>query len=55
MVVALGDTIEAYGVYPGGQSGNPASPYYDNMIEDWANMNYYHLDFMSKSDLLNNK
>lgn len=26
----------AYGLYPGGQSGNPASPYYDNMIDKWA-------------------
>jgi penicillin amidase len=51
MVVSLGDTIEAYGIYPGGQSGNPASPYYDNMIEDWSNLAYYKLDFISK-DLL---
>ncbi|SFC08254.1 penicillin amidase [Parapedobacter composti] len=26
----------AYGVYPGGQSGNPGSRYYDNMIDRWA-------------------
>jgi len=23
-------------VYPGGQSGNPGSPFYDNMIDRWA-------------------
>jgi penicillin G amidase len=35
MVVALGPTPKAYGVYPGGQSGNPGSPLYKNMIETW--------------------
>ncbi len=27
----------AYGLYPGGQSGNPGSHYYDNMIDRWVN------------------
>ncbi|MBK9933761.1 MAG: penicillin acylase family protein [Cytophagaceae bacterium] len=27
---------KAYGLYPGGQSGNPGSKYYDNMIDKWA-------------------
>ncbi|QJW91868.1 penicillin acylase family protein [Spirosoma taeanense] len=35
MVVALGPQPKAYGIYPGGQSGNPGSPYYQNMIETW--------------------
>lgn len=35
MVVALGEHPKAFGVYPGGQSGNPGSPYYQNMIETW--------------------
>ncbi|WP_026463325.1 penicillin acylase family protein [Adhaeribacter aquaticus] len=35
MVVALGPQVKGYGVYPGGQSGNPGSFYYDNMIETW--------------------
>ncbi|GAB3987056.1 penicillin acylase family protein [Spirosoma daeguense] len=35
MVVALGDQPKAFGVYPGGQSGNPGSPYYQDMIETW--------------------
>ncbi|MEC3880380.1 penicillin acylase family protein [Parapedobacter sp. 10938] len=37
MVVQLdGDWPKAYGLYPGGQSGNPGSVYYDNMIDRWA-------------------
>lgn len=35
MVVELGPTPKAYGVYPGGQSGNPGSPFYQDMIETW--------------------
>lgn len=36
MVVALGAQPKAYGVYPGGQSGNPGSPYYQDMIPTWT-------------------
>ncbi|WP_019989529.1 penicillin acylase family protein [Rudanella lutea] len=35
MVVALGPKPKGYGVYPGGQSGNPGSPAYQNLIETW--------------------
>ncbi|MBF9235948.1 penicillin acylase family protein [Hymenobacter sp. BT683] len=35
MVVALGPRVQAYGVYPGGQSGNPGSPFYNNLLETW--------------------
>ena len=52
MIVELGEEINAYGVYPGGQSGNPGSPYYDNMIEDWANGNYYKLHFVDNRENL---
>lgn len=37
MVVELDDDWpRAYGIYPGGQSGNPGSPFYDNMVDRWA-------------------
>jgi penicillin G amidase len=49
MIVELGDEINAYGVYPGGQSGNPGSPFYDNMIDQWANGKYYKLLFMKEA------
>ena len=35
MVVLLGDHPKAYGVIPGGQSGNPGSRFYDNQISTW--------------------
>ncbi|MCE7055313.1 penicillin acylase family protein [Algoriphagus sp. AGSA1] len=43
MVVELGPEINAFGIYPGGQSGNPGSKYYSNFVEKWANGEY--LDF----------
>jgi penicillin G amidase len=45
MVVELGDTIQSFVVYPGGQSGNPGSAYYDNMVDDWVRGNYYKVLF----------
>jgi penicillin G amidase len=50
MVVQLSDPIEAYGVYPGGQDGNPASKFYDSFVETWASGKYYRLWFMKPGD-----
>ena len=50
MVVAFGDEFKAYGVYPGGQSGNPGSYYYDNMIDQWANGEYNEIFFMKNAE-----
>ncbi len=49
MVVALGKEIKAWGVYPGGQSGNPGSKYYDTAVAQWANGKYYELFFMKNA------
>ena len=46
---------QVWGVYPGGQSGNPGSPFYDNMVESWSTGKYYKLNFGSSIDLLNGK
>lgn len=51
MVVELGDRPHAYGIYPGGQSGNIGSPYYDNFISDWNKGKYYQLNlFLSAAE-----
>ena len=42
--------VRAWGHYPGGQSGNPGSKYYDNMVMSWATGQYYDLLFMHKPD-----
>jgi penicillin amidase len=36
MIVQLTKNTEAYGVYPGGQSGNPGSKYYDDFVGTWT-------------------
>lgn len=48
MIVHMTDEIEAYGVYPGGQNGNPGSRYYNNFVKTWADGNYYPLFFMKR-------
>ncbi|GGC28990.1 beta-lactam antibiotic acylase [Parapedobacter defluvii] len=51
MVVQLDtDWPVAYGLYPGGQSGNPGSKYYDNMIDRWAAGQLDTLLFMKHAD-----
>lgn len=43
MIVHLTDTTEAYGIYPGGQNGNPGSYHYDEFVSNWAEGKYYRL------------
>jgi penicillin amidase len=50
MVVHLTDETEAYGIYPGGQSGNPGSRYYDNFIDSWAAGKYNTLWVMKENE-----
>jgi len=50
MVIELGKVPKGHGVYPGGQSGNPGSPFYDNMINTWADGKLYDLYLMSSPD-----
>jgi len=51
MIVSLEKTkIKAWGVYPGGQSGNPGSPYYNNMLTLWAKGNYIPFQFEPKAE-----
>ncbi|MBW3466340.1 penicillin acylase family protein [Arthrospiribacter ruber] len=49
-VAEMGETVTAYGIYPGGQSGNPGSKFYDNFIKIWANGDYVNFNLRSKSD-----
>ncbi len=46
MIVEMTSPPTALGIYPGGQSGNPGSKYYDNFIDDWAAGKYLELLFM---------
>lgn len=46
MIVEMTSPPTALGIYPGGQSGNPGSKYYDNFIDDWAAGKYHNLNFL---------
>ncbi|MBT1704864.1 penicillin acylase family protein [Chryseosolibacter indicus] len=47
MIVSLEPgSIKAWGVYPGGQSGNPGSKYYNNLLNSWTQGKYYNLQFL---------
>jgi len=49
MVIELGKTPKGHGVYPGGQSGNPGSKFYDNMLDTWAKGQLYDLFLMQNA------
>jgi penicillin G amidase len=53
MIVEMGDGGEAFGIYPGGQSGNPGSKYYDNFLKKWANGEYVDVSIKSENGFSN--
>lgn len=51
MVVSLSkEKPQALGIYPGGQSGNAGSPFYDNMISPWSKGKLNPLLYLSSPD-----
>ncbi|MFN8886218.1 MAG: penicillin acylase family protein, partial [Cyclobacteriaceae bacterium] len=56
MVVSLEKNgINAWGVYPGGQSGNPGSPYYNNLLNLWTQGKYVKFTFSAESEKMKGK
>ncbi|SHN11506.1 penicillin amidase [Cyclobacterium lianum] len=53
MVVALGPEPQGFAIYPGGQSGNPGSKYYDNLIDAWENGEYISIHLRAKTNAEN--
>lgn len=49
MIVALGPEIKAWGIYPGGQSGNPGSDFYEEAVEKWVAGEYFELLFLKNA------
>ena len=52
MVVELGPTVRAWGTYPGGQSGNPASVRYDDRLPLWVEGELAELKFPRRPEEL---
>jgi len=49
MIVELDpDGVRGYGVYPGGQTGNPGSDRYNEFVETWRTGELFELLFLSK-------
>src|SRR5258708_6139790 len=55
MIVSLTPQTQAYGVYPGGQSGNAGGKFYDDFIDTWVQGKYYTLWVMNASDAKNDR
>lgn len=49
------EQVKAWGVYPAGQSGNPGSRFYDNLIEPWAEGKYFPLVFSNAFEMVKKK
>lgn len=45
-VVAVGETDQSWAIYPGGQSGHPASRFYDNFLQDWSDGKFRRLEYL---------
>jgi len=50
MVVQMGPTVKGYGVFPGGESGNPGSFYYNDMFNTWSDGKLNELLFLNSAD-----
>jgi penicillin amidase len=54
MIVALGRNPKGYGIFPGGQSGNPGSHYYANFVGKWQKGELNELQYMKKAERTSN-
>ena len=50
MVVQMGPQVKGYGVFPGGESGNPGSFYYQDMFTSWRYGKLNELLFLQSAD-----
>lgn len=55
LVVALGPKPKAWAIYPGGQSGDPTSPNYDNFLKTWKNGTLKEVNYLDGSSGSNQK
>jgi penicillin G amidase len=55
MVVQMGPQVKGYGVFPGGESGNPGSYYYKDMFETWRDGKLNELLFLQSPDEISDR
>jgi penicillin G amidase len=49
MVAEMSTPIKVKGIYPGGQSGNPGSPWYQTFVKDWEEGRLIDMEFPTNS------
>ena len=49
MVVQMGPVVKGFGVFPGGESGNPGSFFYSNMFSTWSKGQLNQLLFLTSA------
>jgi len=54
MIVDFG-AMKGYCVYPGGESGNPGSKFYDNLVEKWSKGEYFEANFSADIETVKKK
>ncbi|WP_028297367.1 penicillin acylase family protein [Olivibacter sitiensis] len=52
MVVELGETPRLFCIIPGGSSGNPGSPHYDDQLESWSHGHLEEFNLSSKDETI---
>lgn len=55
MVVQMGPQVKGYGVFPGGESGNPGSYFYNDMLSTWKNGKLNELLYLQKENEPSNR
>ncbi|NHA04534.1 penicillin acylase family protein [Mucilaginibacter sp. HC2] len=55
MVVQMGPTVKGYGILPGGESGNPGSFFYDDMLKIWQKGELKELLFLQAPDEMSDR
>lgn len=55
MIISLEDEPFAWGIQPGGQSGNPGSYFFNNQTENWSTGNYYDWIILKSENEINNR
>lgn len=55
MVVQMGPTVKGFGILPGGESGNPGSFFYSDMLKTWQQGQLKELLFLQSGDEMSDR
>jgi penicillin amidase len=55
MVVQMGPIVKGYGILPGGESGNPGSFFYSDMLKTWQQGQLKELLFLQSTDEMSDR